>query len=140
MIRIASSGQALAGMICALCAVVFSGAADAQTPAAKPAPDRSSRTGMVVTGDREGPLGSFVAPWLEPPALVPDALLPGGLPLVLDSERTAAEDPFNRAVPPVATARVAPATQPKEAPKTGRRGRGQKDEPVRPTIMQHDKQ
>jgi hypothetical protein len=106
----------------------------------KAVPDRSSRTGMVVTGDREGPLGSYVAPWQEPPVVVPDALRPGQLPIVLDSERTVAEDPVNRAVPAIAAVKATPVQAPRETQKTGRRGRSQKDETARPTIMQHDKQ
>jgi hypothetical protein len=127
----------LATLVIAFCGVT---PAFAQGTTAKPQADRASRTGMVITGDREGPLGTFVAPWQEPPALVPDALRPGQLPMVLDSERTAAEDPVNRAVPAIAAVKATPAQAPKEAQKTGRRGRGQRDEPVRPTIMQHDKQ
>jgi hypothetical protein len=125
----------------AIAAVALAGTTSAFAQATtKPVPDRSSRTGMVVTGDREGPLGSYVAPWQEPPVVVPDALRPGQLPIVLDSERTVAEDPVNRAVPAIAAVKATPAQAPRETQKTGRRGRGQKDEPVRPTIMQHDKQ
>jgi hypothetical protein len=136
--RFVASGRfGLAALVLALTGI---GTAYAQGTTAKPQPDRASRTGMVITGDREGPLGTFVAPWQEPPALVPDALRPGQLPIVLDSERTLAEDPVNRAVPAIAAVKATPAQAPKEAQKTGRRGRGQRDEPVRPTIMQHDKQ
>lgn len=123
----------------ALAAGIALVAAGARAQGAPGAP--GARPGMVVKGDREGPQGLVVLPWQEPSRRLAEVPLQGALPVVLESLRSVAEDPLNRALPGGAAARAAPpAEERKEAPKSGRRGRGQREEPPRPMIMQHQKQ
>lgn len=115
----------------ALCALLGTAAtAGAQTAA----------PGSVISGGRDGPQGLVVAPWLEPAPLRPEVPLQSVLPPVLDDLLGLAENPVNRAIPAVETARPAPAASPKEAPRPTRRVRGQKGEAPRPIIMQQQNQ
>ena len=107
----------------------------ATAQAAKPAPRTASTanatSGMVISGDREGPLGLYLAPWQEPLAQLPEALLQSSLPKVLDDTVGLADDPVNRQFPAPEVARAVPA-EPAEKAKPRR---GRKEEAPRPMIM-----
>jgi len=91
----------------------------------------STPNGMVISGDREGPLGLYLAPWQEPVAQLPEALLQTRLPKVIDDSFGLADDPVNRQFPAPEVARAAP-VEPTEKAKPRR---GRKEETPRPMIM-----
>jgi hypothetical protein len=120
-----------------------SGIVSAQTLGQKRGLDPATppgQPGMRIGGDRDGPVGLFVAPWQEPADLLPDAPLQAALTGVVDGERSVADDPVNRELPSPAQQAAAKAVEAKPAAPPQRRGRGRKDDDV-PTvnIMQHDK-
>lgn len=94
--------------------------------------------GMRIGGERDGPLGTFVAPWQEPVDALPPVRLQAQQ-LLSDAGNRAPlmDDSINRQFrAPEAVARPAenkPATQPV-------RRRGKKDDTPTVNIMQHDKQ
>jgi hypothetical protein len=87
-----------------IAALAFALALPAQAQSARPARPAASANGIVITGDREGPLGLHVAPWQEPAAMLPEALIQSRLPKVFDDPRGLAEDSVNRQFPPITTA------------------------------------
>lgn len=102
-----------------------------------PVAQSSSPLGMKVGGERDGPSVQVAAPWQEPPAVLPEARLPSVLSGVVDSERGVMEDAANRELPAPARAEAKPA-EVRPATPPPRRGRGRKDEPPPPNLMQHD--
>lgn len=120
-------------LFCALLATMATGALAQATRTGK-APANASANGIVITGDREGPLGLHIAPWQEPAALLPDALIQSRLPKVFDDPRGLAEDSVNRQFPPIETA-SAPVVSEKKETRPSRRGRP-KDEVPNAVLMQ----
>lgn len=100
--------------------------------------ERSSTNGIVITGEREGPLGLHLAPWQEPAAILPEAMIQARLPMVLDDPRSLAEDSVNRQFPAPEVVKT-PAAGEKKSPRTSRRGRS-RDEVPNAVIMQSQPQ
>ena len=82
--------------------------------------------GMVITGEREGPVGLHVAPWQDPVETEPEVFLQARLPLVLDHSRSVAEDAINRSFPAIDVAK-SPADKDKKDLRTNRRGKPKDD-------------
>lgn len=92
-------------------------------------PDR-----MIISGERDGPLGMRVIPWQDPATVLPDALLQAQLPERIDATHSLADDPVNRRVP---AAEVAKPSAPVAAKAVQKKRRGQpRDEPPPAMIMQ----
>jgi hypothetical protein len=118
----------------AFCMLSLTAATSALAQGAKTGKPVPSANGIVITGDREGPLGLHIAPWQEPAAILPEALIQSRLPKVFDDPRSLAEDSVNRQFPPIETA-SAPAPSEKKENRPSRRGRP-KDEVPNANLMQ----